>query len=62
MGKINLAALNEKMTAKAVKAKKPTVESSSTLGAVEPKVASIVEALPLKIIAPKEVGPTVETE
>ena len=47
MGKINLAALNEKITAKAVKPKKPTVGSSSTLGATEPEVASIVEALPL---------------
>ena len=55
MGKINLAALNEKI-------KKPTVGSSSTLGATEPEVASIVEALPLQVIAPEKVGPTAETE
>ena len=47
MGKINLTALNEMMTAKAVKPKKPTVGSSSTLGATKPEVASIVEGLPL---------------
>ena len=62
MEKINLDLLNEMMAKQIVRLKKSTVGSFSTLKAVVPEIASVVDALPLQIIAPDEVGPARETE
>ena len=52
MGKINLDSLNEIMAKQAVRPKKPTVGSSSTLKTIIPDITFMVEALPLQFIAP----------